>query len=657
VADAAIVRRPDALAVESASARVTVTPALLASQQPETDEPISLEAPAAIALAVDPFTVPGGGATPYDFGAADLSATLTSEPLRVVHPALEETVVVEDLRTTLATTPAGETSGVRYAIDGGADVRGRSAVLARLVIDLDGATGGDTNLPTGFVKLTDLDVAGFERAAGLAAQALTGWVGSGGNVSLVLDGTTASEATLTFDMPRLTGTATAAVSADEVLTATAENMRLVVAASTLERMLNPPTEDGETGSERMRVLEDVTCGLELEACRMPLAMFRGEAFDPATVDLDVALSGGPVTIADAAGGPTRLDAVKLTLASDDLASGIAFTLDGSVPGAAAGKKGTIDVGGTVTGLVGEDRTLATEAATLDMTAEAAGVPTAIADGLFGFDGLLVAALGLEMSATSASKNFAHNSGYLDLEFKTDNGLLTGRLRVRNGAIRTTKVKPLHAELAITPPLRDRLLSKIHPVLADIETARERMAVDFETSTYVPLDGDVSRLRSDFTIKVGEVTFRSGAATLGILAFFNTGRPEMPGEIEPIVVRIRKGIVTYERFAVRIDKYTLLWEGSVDLVKQTVDLRTEIPLEGLAMSIKELRGYADEIIVPLVTRGPIDDPTTEIDPDFDLAGAAIKAGVGGILEDQGLGGLEDVLGDIFGGKKDPEKDDE
>ena len=63
--------------------------------------------------------------------------------------------------------------------------------------------------------------------------------------------------------------------------------------------------------------------------------------------------------------------------------------------------------------------------------------------------------------------------------------------------------------------------------------------------------------------------------------------------------------------------------------------------------------ADQIIVPLVTRGPLDNLKTEIDPDFDLAGAAFEAGFRGllneVLKDEGIP-LGDILEGIFGGKK-------
>ena len=58
-------------------------------------------------------------------------------------------------------------------------------------------------------------------------------------------------------------------------------------------------------------------------------------------------------------------------------------------------------------------------------------------------------------------------------------------------------------------------------------------------------------------------------------------------IEPIKIKIRKGVVTYDSFTVRVHKIAMVWSGKVDLAKGTVDLRTEIPFADLSLAIKDL----------------------------------------------------------------------
>ena len=101
-----------------------------------------------------------------------------------------------------------------------------------------------------------------------------------------------------------------------------------------------------------------------------------------------------------------------------------------------------------------------------------------------------------------------------------------------------------------------------------------------------------------------------------------------------------------RFNVRIDKYTLAFSGRVDLNTREVDLRTEIPLAAVGGTFRELDGLADDLVVPLVTRGTLDRYRTEIEPDF-LAEAAVQVGIR-----RGLDELEKEtgvpIGDIFEG---------
>ena len=89
-----------------------------------------------------------------------------------------------------------------------------------------------------------------------------------------------------------------------------------------------------------------------------------------------------------------------------------------------------------------------------------------------------------------------------------------------------------------------------------------------------------------------------------------------------------------------------YTGRIDLNTQTVDIRTEIPLDALAVTIEELQGYADKIVVPIVTRGKFGKLENRIDPDFDIAKAIAEAGLTGLIK-EGLGGKDLDLGKLFG----------
>jgi hypothetical protein len=65
----------------------------------------------------------------------------------------------------------------------------------------------------------------------------------------------------------------------------------------------------------------------------------------------------------------------------------------------------------------------------------------------------------------------------------------------------------------------------------------------------------------------------------------------------------------------------------------------VPLTGLGYSIKELRGLATDIDVPIVITGTIDKPIVKVDPKFDI---------GKLLQSAALDSLGESIGDILGG---------
>jgi hypothetical protein len=181
---------------------------------------------------------------------------------------------------------------------------------------------------------------------------------------------------------------------------------------------------------------------------------------------------------------------------------------------------------------------------------------------------------------------------------------------------------------------------VHPVLADIRTTKQPMKVNI-TKSVIPTDGDMSKLDADLEITIGDVEFESGSTTLKIMSLFSeSSRETIPGNIEPIKAKIRNGVLKYEAFNMHVDKYTMTYSGEIDFVKKKVDLHTKLPLSALSVAIPQLEGKADKIIIPLVTRGEFGKVKTTVDPDFDMAKAALEAG------------LKDPLDSLFKGGKNP-----
>ena len=303
------------------------------------------------------------------------------------------------------------------------------------------------------------------------------------------------------------------------------------------------------------------------------------------------------------------------------------------------------------GFLSEAGAFDVDAAKLQMTANVKSMPTAIADAFANMKGLLVAAVGPQMNATFVADDFSVNSGTLNARIDATNGWLEAPLRGREHAFHTLRDESVRAELAISPALRDRLLQNIHPILADIRTTEQPLRVNLPL-VVAPINEethafDISQLKADIEITIGKVELDSGSKTLSVLRLFGEDkqRATIPGEIAPITATIRNGVVKYQKFAVNIDKYTLNYSGEINLVKSTVDLRTEVPLRALGHAVKELEPYADKIAVPLVTRGTFGNLKTQIDPDFDVGKAALDAGFRGSLQQLFEGG-EGPLGDLL-----------
>jgi hypothetical protein len=643
-------RRGDVVRVAETRVTTTITPDLAAALQGESEKPVTLTAPAPVTLTVAPFALERGDDGAYGLGAEPITAEVTIAAIGVAHEELASPVTLRDVRTTvdadLAAKSYKATGSAAMAADDGAMAQASWDLAAR---DVDGEIH-----PSGTLTLADVDMHRLERTLGLEPRALVGWVGGAGGLSVEMTDLDARRAaTVRCDLARLTGVLTAAL-ADDVLELSAESITLLARKDAIARVLNPPPEDGSTPTSVIGVAEDVPFTAAVRDTRIPLALARDEPVDPESFALDAELTGGALVLVDDAGAFSTIDGLVVTTRSEDLRRGVDFTLKSAASSREAEDGGTFDVEGRVYRLLDEAGALQAEKLRIDADAKAAAVPTAIADTFFGFDGLLVAAVGAEMGATVEARGFSRKEGWLDARVDTPNGFLTGRIKSRGDIVYTDTELPLNGSLELTPAFRQRLLQRIHPVFADVETTEQPVVFNVPTAAQVPVNGDLARLNADLEITIGAVQFRTGSTLFDLLAAFESQRETIPGFIEPIVVKVRSGVLTYDRFALRIEKYTLNYEGTVDLVRRTVDLRTEIPLEGLAQTFGELKGYVDDIIVPLVTRGPLDAPETEIDPDFDLAGAAAQAGFRGVIDEElgkEIGGL---LDDIFGNKKKEEE---
>ena len=641
-----VVRKPDALHVKQAHVALTVTPELASTFLSNADTTIVLSESTTATIDLEPFDLPE--IEPYRYGppSKPILATITAQEIFLDNvPGLVEPISLRRFKAKVT----ADVEAKDYAVEGNAIVirAAHDQTLTRLEFDVTARLVDGTLSPRGTLALNALQIVYLERMIGSRKGTLSDWIGNKGTVVAAVNWTDAGLATtLTADLPYLKGEFRTTL-VDDLVSITSNASTLTLQKSALESALNPKStsKKSEPADRVFTVVADVPVSLAVKTLRFPLAMLQDKPFDTAAVHIDLTLTGGPLQLVDSGGKKSGLGNMTITVTSNDLAKGVAFAMNETTMTGDSTGAGAIDLKGKITNLVSEQKTLQFDQGTLDLTAEVTGAPTHVADTFLGLDGLLVAAVGPKMGTSFRAINFSPTSGAIRGRLHTTNGSIEGRIVGRDNALILPHKTPLKAELQITPPLRERLLAKIHPVLADIRSTEQPVRVS-AGGALLPLDGDVSRMKADIEITIGNVEFDSGSVTLGLLTILNASNAKtIPGRIEPIVAKIRKGVVTYDRFQVIIDKYTLTYSGKIDLNTQTVDIRTEIPLDALAVTIEELQGYADKIVVPLVTRGKFGNLKTRIDPDFDMVGAIAKAGLSGLLNEK-LGGKDLPLGKLL-----------
>ncbi len=655
-----VVRKPDALHVKQAHLALTVTPKLASTFLSNADTTIVLSESTTATIDLEPFDLPEIDPYRYALPSKPILATITTQEMFLENvPGLVEPISLRRFK-------ANVTADVKtrdYAIEGNAIVirAAHDQTLTRLKFDITASLVNGTLSPRGTLALNALQIVYLERMIGSKKGTLSDWIGNKGSVVAAVNWIDVGLATtLTADLPYLKGEFRATL-VDDLVSITSEASTLTLQKSALESALNPKStsKKSEPPDRVFTVPADVPVSLAVKTFSFPLAMLQDKPFKTAAVDIDLTLTGGPLQLVDSTGKKSGLGDMTITVTSNDLAKGVAFAMNETTMTGDSADTGAIDLKGKITNLVSEQKTLQFDQGKLDLTAEVTGAPTHVADTFLGLDGLLVAAVGPKMGTSFRAIHFSPNSGAIRGRLHTTNSSIEGRIVGRDNALILPRTTPLKAELQITPPLRERLLAKIHPVLADIRSTEQPVRVSIG-GALLPLDGDVRRMQSEIEITIGKVEIYSGSITLGLLTILNASNAKtIPGRIEPIIAKIRKGVVTYDRFQVIIDKYTLAYSGKIDLNTQTVDIRTEIPLDALAVTIEELQGYADKIVVPLVTRGKFGNLKTRIDPDFDMAGAIAKAGLTGLLKEK-LGGkdlpfgklLDEIFKERDKGKKKP-----
>ena len=611
-------RRGATLHVVEASGWLEVTDELLAELQAGSERRVALAASSRVSFDLEPFEMslrPPNGESPLPPSLAGRlfasDSTFTgvpglAEPLRVRYLSANVDAQLGEIRTVSAQGRARLFRGELWL----AQVEYELAARKADAVSVDRVTLG----------MTKLSIIRLEPMLGWDAGAISSWTGDAGALALEMRPASGGwTGTIRAEFPHLAGAFTATADG-ETVSVTADATTLSLAREGLQRRLAP-----QPGG--VRVEADVPLTLDIRTLRLPRGLLTGEPFDPSAAVIDCSLTGGPLVLRDPAAGRNEIRRMAISLHSDDLGDGLDVTVSGELLTPPGTRTTPIEIEGRLSRLMSDDGTLALKDAKMDLGVSVRGIHTSVPDALFNLKGMLVAAVGPAMDLTLTSSDFSRTSGRLHARVDTPNGWLEMRGQGVDNALWVPVKAPLQAELEITPELGKRLLTKIHPLLGDVRSAKDPMRVT-APGLAIPLDGDTSRFRGDVNITIGEVAFDSGSATLGVLAIFDPTRARtIPGYIEPIELTIRQGVITYDRFVVRIDKFSIPFSGTVDLNTKTYDVHWEFPLEGLAGTFHELEPVKD-VIVPLWTHGTFGNYETDFE---DLEGTLLEAGLKSILD--------------------------
>ncbi|MEY2716864.1 MAG: hypothetical protein RIT24_3207, partial [Planctomycetota bacterium] len=251
------------------------------------------------------------------------------------------------------------------------------------------------------------------------------------------------------------------------------------------------------------------------------------------------------------------------------------------------------------------------------------------------------------------------------------------LTVADGLLTVTGDKPVSATFSLSPPVREQLLSSIHPIFSDVTTgAPAKFSL---TSLTWPLDGDRKRLDGTFSLETGEMNLVSSGLLGAMLAI--AGAEQVSGVsayLDPLRVQIAKGRLTYRDFTLKVGKTSagswrnsLVFAGDVDLASTPIranSITTAIPLSDLGNWSRQARGLFESIgtgnpellkrlTVGVELKGPLFDPSgkpVKPEPRFKWPeiGDVVREDPGSIID--AVGDIADIFKDKPKKPKQPKK---
>ncbi|MCK6446786.1 MAG: hypothetical protein L6Q99_10375 [Planctomycetes bacterium] len=272
------------------------------------------------------------------------------------------------------------------------------------------------------------------------------------------------------------------------------------------------------------------------------------------------------------------------------------------------------------------------------------IPTALVDALAAQDGLVVDVLGAGADVKLRGVWPPEGGDALSAEMHSSNADFKVAARAEDGVLKVTGEQALDASLIVTPLFGERVVGSLVPLLADVrQVPGSKRALLTGRNLALPLSGDLRQLSGEITFDPGALEYRF---LPGLAEMFGdeAARAMSSAKLEPVQVKIDKGVARYERLAVPIGGQVYAFKGSFDIVERAYKLEVELPLAALGKSVKKsLEGAADFLDpatkIPLEIRGTTGKPKVRIAEGFlkkaleDAAERALEKKLKGLFDDK------------------------
>jgi len=297
------------------------------------------------------------------------------------------------------------------------------------------------------------------------------------------------------------------------------------------------------------------------------------------------------------------------------------------------------ISGSVRDLISPSAGLTPQRALLTMSGDLPAVPTALVDALANQNGMLVEGLGpvielrlrLERVPLQGGDPL-HTQGpppIVDLVASSGRARTTLRGTVRDGVF--VSEAPVNITVTeLTQKMAGHFVQGL-PIIGSLEKkSGDFPATLVATGVTAPLGNDFSKLNADINIDPGEARFGTSSVFGSLLKAIKATTEGTVGQrLQPLHINIKDGVATYDRWELPLGEFKVQTEGTVDLVKKTLDVVTYIPFGALTdeaagkfnLGLGSLLGnlmpkvIEAAAMVPFRTKGTLDKHTTS--PDLAL----------------------------------------